>query len=112
MILKRVIKQIPVNYEQQDYATEVYAYRRLSNFDTLRYEAETVGRLRLPAGYRHFTGGFMALEAGPTLDVAQRHVLAEHGGAPLDIALYGGVQATNLAAADPCGPRRYSGRAT
>jgi erythromycin esterase-like protein len=74
-ILQNIIKNIPTNYEQQDYASEVYQHRRLSNFDTLRYEAETVSRVWVPAGYRHFSGGFLMLEAGPVRQVEQRHVL-------------------------------------
>ncbi|WP_166647960.1 erythromycin esterase family protein [Hymenobacter sp. UV11] len=74
-ILKNIIKSIPTNYVQQDYASEVYEHRRLSNFDTLRYEAETVSRVWVPAGYRHFAGGFLMLEGGPTRQVEQRHVL-------------------------------------
>ncbi|RZK47302.1 MAG: hypothetical protein EOO59_18040, partial [Hymenobacter sp.] len=46
-ILKNVIKNIPTSYEQQDYATEVYRHDRVTNFDTLRYEAESVSRLRV-----------------------------------------------------------------
>ncbi len=99
-IMKRVIKAAPANYEQQDYATEVYAHRRLSNFDTLRYEVETVGRLRVPAGYRHFGGGFLMRGPKTELQAQQQHVLAQHG-APVDIALYGGVQNSYTDTADP-----------
>ncbi|OGX89847.1 hypothetical protein [Hymenobacter coccineus] len=100
-IMQDVIKNIPANYEQQDYATEVYTHRRISNFDTLRYEAETVGRLRVPAGYRHFTGGL--LDAGDRVDyqVQQRHVLAQRGGPINRVALYSGVQGDQVRAADP-----------
>ncbi|AMJ67235.1 hypothetical protein AXW84_18715 [Hymenobacter sp. PAMC 26628] len=98
-IMQDVIKNVPANYEQQDYATEVYAHRRISNFDTLRYEAETVGRLRVPAGYRHFTGGFMM--RGPLVDlqVQQQHVLAKRG-APVGWELYGSVQNSYPESAD------------
>lgn len=81
-ILKNVIRNIPANYEQQDYANEVYAHRRLSNFDTLRYEVETVSREWVPAGYRHYAQGFLMLEPGPTRQVEQQHVLA--GAVPKD----------------------------
>ncbi|RYY20390.1 MAG: hypothetical protein EOO36_03460 [Cytophagaceae bacterium] len=74
-ILRNVIKNIPLNYEQQAYATEVYQHRRASNFDTLRYEAETVSWLRVPAGDRHFTRGFLIQEPAVHLEVQQRHVL-------------------------------------
>ena len=76
-ILQNIIRNIPTNYEQQDYAGEVYQHRRLSNFDTLRHEAETVSRVWVPAGYRHFAGGFLLLEPGPVRQVEQRHVLVE-----------------------------------
>lgn len=75
-ILRNIIKNIPTNYEQQDYATEVYEHQRRGNFDTLRYEDETVSRVWVPAGYRHFARGFLMLEDGPVRQVEQRHVLA------------------------------------
>ncbi|MFD1467284.1 erythromycin esterase family protein [Hymenobacter caeli] len=99
-IMKRVIKAAPTNYEQQDYATEVYAHRRVSNFDTLRYEAETVGRLRVPAGYRHFVPGPPgAGKDQPTLEVQQQHVLAQRG-AP-DPDPYAAGPGLTAASADP-----------
>ncbi|MDJ0366069.1 erythromycin esterase family protein [Hymenobacter sp. H14-R3] len=100
VIMKRIIKNIPTNYEQQDYATEVYAYRRLSNFDTLRYEAETVSRMRVPAGYRHFGGGFLMLEEGPEVQVQQQHILAQRGPRQRRDEL-GGVQGFTPGTADP-----------
>ena len=100
-LMKQVIKHIPANYEQQDYATEVYAYRRLSNFDTLRYEAETLSRMRVPAGYRHFAAGFLMLEEGPDVQVQQRHVLAQRGSQDIGAALLGGVQGFTPSTADP-----------
>ncbi len=103
-ILQRVTKRIPLNYEQYDYATEVYTYRRLSSFDTLRAEVETVGRLRVPAGYRHFTKGFLGQDDDVAWQPAQRHVLTERGG-PLTLAtmpaLYTGTQGAAFSAADP-----------
>jgi erythromycin esterase-like protein len=100
-ILTNVIKNIPTNYEQQDYAAQVYTHRRTSNFDTLRYEAETVGRMRVPAGYRHFIKGFMGHEDGVDFALEQQHVLAQHGGPVSSIALYSTVQGTYVGAADP-----------
>ncbi|RZK23402.1 MAG: hypothetical protein EOO56_05200, partial [Hymenobacter sp.] len=79
VILKNVVKHIPVNYEQQDYAAEVYTHRRLSNFDTLRLEVEAVSRLRVPAGFRHYTRGLLGHEADVFQEVKQRHVLAQQG---------------------------------
>jgi hypothetical protein len=101
VIMKQIIKNIPANYEQQDYATEVYGYRRFSNFDTLRYEAETVSRLRVPAGYRHFAGGFLMLEVGPDVQVQQRHIVAQHGHQATEANILGGVQGFTPGTADP-----------
>jgi erythromycin esterase-like protein len=103
-VLQRVVKRIPQNYEQQDYATEVYTYRRFSNFDTLRAEIETVNRVRVPAGYRHFTKGFLGQEDGVTVQPEQRHILTERGGplVPATVpALYTGTQGSAFSAADP-----------
>ncbi len=101
-IMKNVIKNIPANYEQQDYATEVYAHRRVSNFDTLRYEAETLSRMRVPAGYRHFGGGFLGRGPLPNVEEQQRHVLAQRG-APATLApeRIGSVQGSYMDTADP-----------
>jgi erythromycin esterase-like protein len=100
-IMKQVIKNIPANYEQQDYAAEVYSHQRLTNYDTLRYEAESVGRLRVPTGYRHFTQGFMQREDDVNFEVKQQHILAQRGGKSTGTALYGSVQASAVSAADP-----------
>ena len=102
VILKRVIKQISRNYEQQDYATEVYAYRRLSNYDTLRYEAETVGRLRVPTGYRHFTRGALGHEPDVSYEVQQQHVLTPSSRSQPRLSPGpGDAQGASVAAADP-----------
>ncbi|MGI4744079.1 MAG: erythromycin esterase family protein [Janthinobacterium lividum] len=79
VILKNVIKNIPTNYGQQDYAHEVYQHVRMSNFDTLRYEAESVSRVQVPAGYRHYGKGFLMREEGPTSQLEQQHVLIKKG---------------------------------
>jgi hypothetical protein len=100
-ILKRIIKNIPANYEQQDYATEVYGYQRRSNFDTLRYEAETVSRLWVPAGYRHFAGGFLMLEDFPNRQLEQQHVLTKKGANPEYQHLANGVAGPAGSLADP-----------
>ncbi len=63
-IMKKVLAALPTNYEQQDYAAQVYTRRRLSNFDTLRHEVEYVSQVFEPAGYRNWGGGFLML--GPT----------------------------------------------
>jgi hypothetical protein len=104
VILKNVVKRIPVNYEQQDYATQVYTHRRLSNFDTLKLEVEAVSRLRVPAGFRHFTRGFLGHEDGIYNQVEQRRVVAQQG-KPITTVMeadkYGNPQGYLLAAADP-----------
>ncbi len=104
VILKNVVKRIPVNYEQQDYAAQVYTHRRLSNFDTLRLETETVSRLRVPAGFRHFTRGFLQHEDDIYNQVEQRRVVAQQG-KPINTVTeadkYGNPQGYLLAAADP-----------
>jgi erythromycin esterase-like protein len=103
-ILKNVVKRIPVNYEQQDYAAQVYTHRRLSNFDTLRVETESVSRLRVPAGFRDFTRGFLGHEDGTYTQVEQRHVVAQQGKqirTVADLLQYGNPQGYLLAAADP-----------
>ena len=100
-IMKNVIKALPVNYEQQDYAAEVYAHRRFSNFDTLRYEAETVGRLRVPAGYRHYTPDRSGGKNGASEDTQEQHVLAQQGPRVPIAALYGAAPGLSAASADP-----------
>ena len=101
-ILKNIIKNAPLNYEQQDYATEVYAYQRLSNFDTLRYEVETTGRLRVPAGYRHFTRGLLMHEPDVDYQVQQRHALTPPApGSQVMGPQVGDAQGSFISAADP-----------
>ena len=70
-IMKKVLAALPKNYEQADYMAEAYAHRRLTNFDTLHYEAEYVSQVFEPAGHRDFSGGFLGL--GPQ----QQHRLRE-----------------------------------
>jgi erythromycin esterase-like protein len=116
VILKSIVKRIPVNYEQQDYAAQVYTHRRLSNFDTLKLETETVSRLRVPAGFRHFTRGFLQHEDGIDNQVEQRRVVAQQGkqlNTVMDLTPYGNPQGYMLAAADPVrtSPLFKSGRA-
>jgi erythromycin esterase-like protein len=104
VILKNIVKRIPANYEQQDYAAQVYTHRRFSNFDTLRLEVETVGQLRVPAGFRHFTRGFLQHEDDIFQQVEQRRVVAQQGKPITTITeadKYGNPQGYMLAAADP-----------
>ncbi len=76
-ILKKVLAAIPANYEQGDYSTEIYARRRITNFDTLRYDAEEVAQGFVPAGYRDWAGGFLSLQPQPRLQARERHVLTD-----------------------------------
>ena len=66
-----MLAALPANYEQQDYAAQVYTHRRFTNFDTLRYEAEYVSQVLEPAGHRDFNGGFLMM--GPR----QKHRVQE-----------------------------------
>jgi erythromycin esterase-like protein len=100
-IFKNIIKNIPTNYEQQDYATEVYRHERLTNFDTLRYEAESVNRLRVPTGYRHFTRGFLGHEDGVDVQVQQKHVLTAQKGRAGLAEIGAGIQGAAFGTADP-----------
>ena len=120
-ILRRVVKHIPLNYEQQDYAAEVYTYQRVTSYDTVRLEQEMVSRLRVPASFRDFARGFLGSEADVYQQVQQRHVLRQQHQPvnqfpALAPALYSGPQGWLLAAADPVrtaplfkpkGERRY-----
>ena len=76
-IMRKVIQAIPRNYEQRDYAQQVYTHRRAINFDTLRHDVEYTSRLWTPAGYHNWAGGFLALEATPVEHVQEKHVLTQ-----------------------------------
>ena len=64
-IMKKVVAALPANYEPNDYAAAVYTHRRISNFDTLSYEAEYVSQVFEPAGYHRFGPGKAADAAEP-----------------------------------------------
>ena len=55
-IMGKVLAALPTNYEPNAYTAAVYTRRRVSNFDTLNYEAEYVSQVFEPAGYHHFGG--------------------------------------------------------
>ncbi|NML65948.1 hypothetical protein HHL22_12100 [Hymenobacter sp. RP-2-7] len=102
-ILQNAVKRIPLNYEQQDYAAEVYTYQRVTSFDTLQLEDEYVSRFRVPAGYQHFTGNFMGSGDYPSRQLQQLHVL-RRGPDTLRYkpgGRYGDPQGHDLWAADP-----------
>ena len=76
-IMKKVLAALPKNYEQADYMAEVYTHRRLSNFDTLRYEAEYVSQSFEPAGHRDFNNGFLMMGPGEQHRVQEIRVLTK-----------------------------------
>ena len=78
-IMKKVVAAIPKNYEQQDYLTEVYTHRQISNFDTVRAEVEYVSTLLTPAGQRDLHGGFLMRQPMGQHRVREARVLREAG---------------------------------
>ncbi len=90
-IMKKVLTALPTNYDQGDYTTEVYTYRRISNFDSLAYEGEYVSQMRVPAGQKNLHGGFLMLEAMPQYRVREKHdaKALPKGNKVLDIMGYG-----------------------
>jgi hypothetical protein len=76
-IMKKVLAAIPRNYEQQDYAAEVYTHRRLTNFDSVRYEVEYVSQIVEPAGHRDFNRGFLMLGPGQQHQVKEVQSIAK-----------------------------------
>ena len=72
-IMKKVLAALPTNYDQGDYTTEVYTYRRTSNFDSLSYEGEYVSQVRVPAGQKNLHGGFLMLEDKEQHRVREKH---------------------------------------
>jgi len=78
-IMKKAIKAAEANYEQQDYTQQVYTRRRIAGFDTLRHEVEYVSQSWVPAGARHWAGGFLMLEARPVEQVREKHIVAGPG---------------------------------
>jgi erythromycin esterase-like protein len=105
-IMKKVLAALPQNYEQQDYSAEVYTHRRSTDFDTLRYETESVGQYFEPAGHRHWGGGFLMLGSIGQLRVKEIHVAKalnkkqkhnwEHGGAGFNTGLADPVRISPL----------------
>ena len=90
-IMKKVLAALPTNYDQGDYTTEVYTYRRISNFDSLAYEGEYVSQMRVPAGQKNLNGGFLMLEDMPQYRVREKHdaKALPKGNKVLDIMGYG-----------------------
>jgi len=100
-IMKKVLAALPANYEQNDYAAEVYTRRRLINFDTLRYESEYVSQVFEPAGYHNWAGGFLGMGAVEKHRVQELHMLKKPE-KPLGVFdLAQGGQGFLTAAADP-----------
>jgi len=76
-IMKKVIKAIETNYEQQDYLAQVYTHRRISNFDTLQTEVEYISQLFEPAGYQHRDGGFLFMGPFQKHRVQEKHIVVQ-----------------------------------
>ncbi|WP_426493292.1 erythromycin esterase family protein [Hymenobacter sp. 102] len=76
-IMKKVIKAIETNYEQQDYMAQVYTHRRISNFDTLQTEVEYISQLFEPAGYQHRDGGFLFMGPFQKHRVQEKHIVVQ-----------------------------------
>ena len=74
-IMKKVLAALPTNYEQEDYAAEVYTHRRLLSFDTLTYDVEYVSQVLEPAGYRNWAGGRFGLGPSETHRVRELRLL-------------------------------------
>ncbi|TGE27251.1 erythromycin esterase family protein [Hymenobacter metallicola] len=74
-IMKKVIQAVPANYERQAYTARVYSHRRITNFDTLRYEVEYVSDVLDPAGFKDWGGGFLMLGPKQTHVVREKHAL-------------------------------------
>ncbi|GAB2709885.1 hypothetical protein GCM10011495_27510 [Hymenobacter frigidus] len=100
-IMKKVLAALPKNYEQADYLAEVYTHRRLSNFDTLRYEAEYVSQVFEPAGHRDFNGGFLMMGPMEQHRVREARVLLQPKKTMRYRDLMVGGQGFVSAAADP-----------
>ena len=76
-IMQKVVAALPANYEPNDYAAAVYTHRRISNFDTLSYEAEYVSQVFEPAGYHRF-GSSPGKDAGTAGPQEQHRMLELH----------------------------------
>ncbi|AHJ99299.1 erythromycin esterase family protein [Hymenobacter swuensis] len=74
-IMKKVIRAIEKNYEQQDYVQQTYTHRRIMGFDTLRHEVEYTGQEWTPAEYHHWAGGFLMLEKRPIKRVQEKRTI-------------------------------------
>ncbi|UOQ53462.1 erythromycin esterase family protein [Hymenobacter cellulosivorans] len=86
-IMKKVIKAAATNYEQQNYAAQVYSHRRITNFDTLRYEVEYVSDVLDPAGFKEWHGGFLMMGPKQTHLVREKHALVP-AQEPADYSVY------------------------
>ena len=76
-IMKKVLAALPANYEPNDYAAALYTHRRISNFDTLSYEAEYVSQVFEPAGYHRF-GNSAGKDDAATVPQEQHRILELH----------------------------------
>lgn len=74
-IMQRVIRAAATNYEQQDYRTQTYTHRRITDFDTLRGELEYTSEDFIPAGMRRWAGGFLMMGARSKSTLREKHVI-------------------------------------
>lgn len=86
-IMKKVIGAAATNYERQDYTAQVYTRRRITNFDTLRYEVEYVSDVLDPAGFKEWGGGFLMMGPKQTHMVREKHTVVP-GQEPTDYSVY------------------------
>ena len=100
-IMKKVLAALPTNYDQGDYATEVYTYRRTSNFDTLAYEGEYVSQVLVPAGQKNLHGGFLMMEDREQHRIREKHETKALAKGQKTLATLGYGQGFYTAAADP-----------
>ena len=100
-IMKKVLAALPKNYDQGDYTTEVYTYRRVSNFDSLRYEGEYVSQLLVPTGQKNLHGGFLMLEDREQHRVREKHDIMPLAKGQKTFAMLGYGQGFYTAGADP-----------
>ncbi len=100
-IMKKVLAAQPKNYDQGDYTSEVYTYRRVSNFDSLSYEGEYVSQVMVPAGQKNLHGGFLMMEDREQHRVREKHDIKVLAKGQKTFATLGYGQGFYTSGADP-----------
>ncbi|GAA4031575.1 hypothetical protein GCM10022409_14760 [Hymenobacter glaciei] len=100
-IMKKVLAALPKNYDQGDYLSEVYTYRRMSNFDSLSYEGEYVSQVRVPAGQKNLHAGFLMMEDREQHRIREKHEVKTLAKGLKTIVMLGYGQGFYTAGADP-----------